>query len=574
MSDLQRNDYVLTDEEISGLVDKCVKFGCAATETDLYPYQLRLMRRILNSLMTNDGAEISALFARQGGKTETIAVTVATAMVLLPTFAKMPYFGDDIRIAKFKKGLRVGMFAPTQYQVDKIKDRTKARMQSESMREIFKEEFDWDLPEYSFLNLPNGSFVDARSCGPNTKSEGGTFELIICEECQDIDDFKILKSIHPTGAAVNATLIKIGTPTTRKGNFYDVCHRNKREGKFSEKAINAKPNHFEANYETISQHNPNYRLYLERELKSMDYDSDEFKLAYRLIWLIERGKYLNVRAFEECGIEDRDVMKVVDEKDKRKVKKFTRPAYPPTNDRSTDQQVASIDWGKTTDSTVVTVAKVFWDNPIYINEEQVRYFSHVQNWFEIQGDEHEEQLPAIYNFLDSYKIGKIICDATGRGDPLFSAIRLHYKPKDIIVEPFVFSSKSKNDGYKLMSQEIAAQRLTYPAGPGAQRQTKWRRFVKQMVDLEKSYRGNYMVVEAPRSGKRGRSASDSAHDDYCDSLMMLCYCINHDADARPAEIEIVDNLFLSPGAIAGLAGRQRNSITKNSRHRRRRGRRR
>lgn len=125
--------------------------------------------------------------------------------------------------------------------------------------------------------LSNGSFVTAISASDGSSVEGESFMLIIFEEAQDISNFKILKSLHPMGAAYNATLVKVGTPTTHKGNFYDVIERNKRD--FKSGAIKVK-NHFEYDGVVVAKYNPKYAQYLEKEKKRLGENSDEYQMSY------------------------------------------------------------------------------------------------------------------------------------------------------------------------------------------------------------------------------------------------------------------------------------------------------
>jgi len=79
----------LSKEFVNKLIDRCIEFMNALVGHELHPYQMPLARRIIESVLINDGEEITALAARQSGKSETIANTVATLMVLLPRLAKM-----------------------------------------------------------------------------------------------------------------------------------------------------------------------------------------------------------------------------------------------------------------------------------------------------------------------------------------------------------------------------------------------------------------------------------------------------------------------------------------------------
>ena len=122
----------LSKEFVKKLIDRCIEFMNALVGHELHPYQMPLARRIIESVIINDGEEVTALAARQSGKSETIANTVATLMVLLPRLAKMY---PDL-LGKFKGGVWIGMFAPVEGQVETLFGRTVNRLTSERALEI------------------------------------------------------------------------------------------------------------------------------------------------------------------------------------------------------------------------------------------------------------------------------------------------------------------------------------------------------------------------------------------------------------------------------------------------------
>lgn len=262
------------------LVSRIYNFCEVYSGRIMYPYQAQFSKRIIRSVLENDGAELTALFSRQSGKTETVAVTVGGLMIILPQLANMPMFLDDPRLQMFKDGLWVGIFAPTQRQAQTTYNRMKGRLQCKEAIAVL-EDPDFRL-EFATSNgqtvaLSNGSFCTAISASDGSNIEGESFKFIICEECQDISNFKIRKSIHPMGAAYNATMCKIGTATTYKGDFYEAIQRNKEEFKKGKLRLR---NHFEYNYKVVMKYNPKYAKYVEREKRSLGESSDEFRMSY------------------------------------------------------------------------------------------------------------------------------------------------------------------------------------------------------------------------------------------------------------------------------------------------------
>ena len=513
--------HVLTNQELLDLANKCFEFCLTSTGVDLYPYQREFGLRICQSIIMEDGDEITALFSRQAGKTEVVSWVVVGLCVILPTLAKMKNLKKDDRIAKFKDGLWVGIFAPSYELAGIMHSRMSSRMSSKQMQDVLKD------PDIGIalqggrkvLTLQNGSFVDANSAGPQANIVCKTYHIIICEETQDISNYKIRKSIHPMGASTNATMVKIGTPNQHKNEFYDACERNRK--KTAASGGTTLPTHFQYDYEYPARYNPRYGKYIEKEIERLGYDSDEFRMSYRLHWLLERGHFIAPEIFDACGIKENSKLR---KKIKGKYNHFKRNENTYNNDHHNENLVASIDIGRSNDSTVVTVGKVWWENPIMFAGED-RYYTHVVNWLEIEGDDHETQYPQILDFLAQFNIGSIIVDATGRGDPIYDRLHADLYEQNIQVVPFIFSQRTKHEGYTILYQEIKSERLTYPAADYSRSLKKWQKFVRQMYDLQKDWRGKFMDVHAPTK-KSKKSSSQDSHDDYADSLIMLCYLVN------------------------------------------------
>ncbi len=525
---------VLTDKEISKLADVCVTFSEQMTGITLHAYEREFAWRICFSLLREDADEITALFSRQAGKTETVAVIAVGLMVLLPVLAKVAP-GDE-RIVKFAKGLHAGIYAPNYEQAGIMWARMKTRLySSEAKRMMLDPDINIDLSGGGAENmvLPNGSFIDCGTASPQSKIEGKTYHLILLEECQDIASSKIRASIHPMAAATAGTLVKIGTCNKVRSDFYEACRRNKRHDVARGLVRSKKRCHFEYDYTVVQRYNPRYRKYVEKERARLGEDSDDFRMKYRLHWLMERGMFVNPDLFDECGIKEsgNDPFITVGRGKKKRKIIFTRPPNVVTYDPHTEGLVAAIDVGKQA-STIVSIGKVFWDGGVDYGG-SARYPVHLYNWLELHGDDHEAQHPQILEFLKNYRISQCVVDATGKGDPVYSRLAAELDKYDISVFPFIFTASSKDLGYKIFSQEISTRRFTFPAGSQATKLQKWKRFTNQMYDLEKDWRGQMMVVNKPKDDPEAR-------DDYCDSAMMLSWLVNAKGTM---EIEETSNPF-------------------------------
>ena len=470
----------------------------------MYAYQTQFSKRIIRSVLENDGAEITALFSRQSGKTETIAITVGGLMIILPEMAKMPMFADDQRLSMFKDGFWVGIFAPSQRQAQITYGRMKSRLQCKESVAVL-EDPDFRL-EFTTSNgqtvaLSNGSFCTAISASDGSNIEGESFKFIICEECQDISNYKIRKSIHPMGAAYNATICKIGTATTFKGDFYEAINRNKKE--YQEGKIRIR-NHFEYNYKVVMKYNPKYAKYIEREKRSLGEQSDEFRMSYNLEWIISRGMFVSIDKLEKtCG--DKFLNRVESD-------------YVATHVAGIDVGGGSAKNKNEADSTIITIVEVDWNNPVLMesstDEETgedivyLAYNTYIKDWKEIKPEEAEDyevQYQMIMEYLKNFNVAKIVIDAT-REASLGQRIRANVRSEVIL---FTFSTVSKSEIYKHLQTEISTGRARFPMGEETQNSVEYKKFIQQLGDLQKGYSGSNLVVSHPQ--ERG------AHDDYPDS---------------------------------------------------------
>lgn len=492
------------------LVNRIYNFCEAYSGRVMYPYQAQFSKRIIRSVLENDGAELTALFSRQSGKTETVAITVGGLMIILPQLANMPMFLNDPRFTMFKDGFWVGIFAPSLRQSQITYSRMKGRMQCKEAIAVLEDpdfRLQFTTSNGQTVALSNGSFCTSISASDSSNIEGESFKFIICEECQDISNFKIRKSIHPMGAAYNATICKIGTPTTFKGDFYETIERNKKDIK--ERKVRLR-NHFEYNYKVVMKYNPKYAKYIEREKKSLGENSDEFRMSYNLEWIISRGMFIDIEVLEKtCGDVYLDRV---------------------PNDHVANH-VAGIDVGggssknrDEADSTVITIVEVDWDNPVIMEttrDEETQqdivylaYNTYIKDWCEIKpeiAENYEEQYQIIMEYLSRFRISRAVIDAT-REASLGQRIQANVRFECVL---FTFGSKSKSDIYKHLSAEINTGRARYPMSPATKETPEYKRFTQQLADLQKWYSGSFMVVSHP--------AERGAHDDYADSWALAVW---------------------------------------------------
>ena len=474
----------LSIQFVEKLINKIIEFQEVLVGYPLHPYQMPLARRVIESVLINDGEEITALAARQSGKSETVANTVATLMILLPRLAKLY---PDL-LGKFKDGLWVGLFAPTEGQAETLFGRTVTRLTSERALEILGDpEIDDSAARIGGVTRmiklkKSGSTITMMTANPRAKIESKSFHLIVIDECQEADDFVVSKSISPMLAYYAGTMVKTGTPTTSKNNFYRAIQLNKRR----QTTRGARQNHFQWDWKDVAKFNENYSKFIKKETLRIGEDSDEFQMSYNCKWLLERGMFVTSGVMDELGDTSQEVVKVW----------HKTPV------------VVGIDPARKMDSTVVTVVWVDWDRP-----DEFGYYDHrVLNWLEIQGDDWEDQYFQIVNFLNNYDVLAVGIDANGVGDAVAQRMKILLPRCE--VHSIGSSQPEQSKRWKHLKALIDRRMVGWPAHAKTRRLRTWKRFYQQMTDLETKFQGPNFLAHAPDEAH--------AHDDYADSLAIAC----------------------------------------------------
>jgi hypothetical protein len=474
----------LSQKFVDTLIDKMMDFLKVLVGHDLHAYQKPLARRIMESVIINDGEEVTALASRQSGKSETVADTVATLMILLPRLAKLY---PDL-LGKFKDGVWVGLFAPTESQAETLFGRAVTRLTSERAVDIMGDvEIDDSAVRVGGVTRQlklkkSGSTITMMTANPRAKIESKSFHLIVVDECQEADDFVVSKSISPMLAYYAGTMVKTGTPTTSKNNFYRSIQLNRRR----QTTKGNRQNHFQWDWKDVAKFNPNYEKFIRKEMLRIGEESDEFQMSYNCKWLLERGMFITSSIMDDLGDTSQELVKVW----------HKTPV------------VVGIDPARKTDSTVVTVVWVDWDRP-----DEFGYFDHrILNWLEMQGDDWEEQYYQIVNFLSNYDVLAVGVDANGVGDAVAQRLKLLLPRAEVMSLTSSPSEQSKR--WKHLQALIQRKMIAWPSHAKTRRLRTWKRFYQQMVDAEVQYKGPNFLVAAPDESY--------AHDDFVDSLSIAC----------------------------------------------------
>lgn len=539
------SDFEVNTEKAENLIDKekltnadmeiiirgiILPFINIINECSLFPYQESLAFAICYHILLNDGKTLSALQARQSGKSHVISCVVLALGVLLPKFATL--FKDE-RFQRFKKGFTVGIFGPDYEKSGIIYGRIRESILNATAAKIFRDpDFNIDIKKVKGLKFPNGFKVDLRTASRGAKIEGATYHLVIIDETQDVDSYIIKKSIMPMLAWDNGNMVMIGTPIPEECYLSEMIVKHQLLDENNKLTKSDTRQHFQFDWKHVAKYNPKYKKFVENMIAMGEENTDEFRMAFNIEWLDSRGRFINADMLSACGIQKKDTLRETIYRGGRSIKTtFTRPHGTVSHDKKAADLVFGIDFGKDNDSTVITIAKVWWENPKLVGDEH-RYYTHIYDWFEFLGDDHETQYPQLLEVIRHFRCIRGICDATGVGDPIFSRLKKDLAADGIHVSGMVFTSLSKDNGFKLLQQELRAQRLTFPFSAKVRTYKKHKEFMKQTSQLVKEYKNGKLTVRHPKGNKY--------HDDYPDSLMMLCWCVNKEGDGR---ITVSDSPF-------------------------------
>ncbi len=498
------------DETSAEFVDELVKRIIVFTEefcdVELFPYQIPIAYRLIESVILGDGEEMTVVATRQSGKSEVLSNVMASLMVILPKLAKI----YPTWLEKFEKGFWCGVFAPVEDQADTVFSRIVSKLTSDHAVDFLLDPEIGDKATSGgargkgrIITLKHsGSLCRMQTCNPKAKIESKTYHFVLIDEAQEADEYMIAKSIKPMLAFNNGSICLTGTATRNKSYFYKMIQYNKR------RTVNGgrkfRPCHFEYDWKIAAKYNPNYAKFIAKEKLRIGEDSDEFRMSYENHWVLDKGMFVTEERLERLYDPSMAL-----------VKQWWRTPV-----------VVGIDVARSNDSTVVTVCWVDWDHPDPFGFHEHR----VLNWLEINNEEWEQQYFQIIDFLRNYDPLRIGIDSQGVGGAV--AERMQILLPDIEVIAVSSDSKTQHERWVHLTELIQREQLIIPGHSKARRTRGWKRFNQQMNDLEKIYRGPYMLAAAPEE--------KGAFDDYPDSLAIACSMTLH--DTLP-QIQVAENPF-------------------------------
>lgn len=252
------------------------------------PYQQRASIRLIRVVVKQLCQVLTWLWSRQCGKTECLSYSVAIITLLLfyqsltaaPIIDDFPD-GQEI-LMRFPKGFRVGIFAPKDESGDRDFSRIKPLIEKivrkhPELTITKSNEHVMTVMMFRGTDKERVLFhMELHSAAPTANVESGTFDLLVCEEAQDIEREMLLSKIDPMRANTAGSRIDIGTVGDIHCQFDEDIDFNKQY---------APENHLEIPYTIpVAENlgNGAYRKFVQEQIDRYGEDSLEFRRKFKL----------------------------------------------------------------------------------------------------------------------------------------------------------------------------------------------------------------------------------------------------------------------------------------------------
>jgi len=346
---------------------------------------------------------------------------------------------------------------------------------------------------------------------------------ILAHNCQDLGREKVQKSVMPMLASTFGTLIRVGTPNRNRSDFYTKIQQNiKHDRALPNKNKKTKRQHFEYNVKHViaakkvqfkkdeKKFHTLYAKAVERDRNTMGENSDSFRMAYKLDWLLDDGMFVTERGLQEYLYSKNRVFKKSNEVEEGK------------------HIIAGLDIAKKKNSTILTIGEM--DYPKLEVGEVIE--KRVINFTQLDKLDYKTQFEIIAEVLIEYKVDILFFDYTGVGTVLGDFL-IAYLEEIMILIPFVFSTPSKSEMWTLLDEDVYNKGISIPYHPSVRDTREIKRFESDAIGLSKKYVGKIMICQK----------TDGFQDDYMDSLGLMNLAGNFIWDEDDT-IEITKNILI------------------------------
>jgi hypothetical protein len=460
-------------------------FSAIVLGRPLRPYQVTIVRAIMEGIRTGKSQTYSVMMARQMGKNELSAHLEAYLLNL-----------------HRRSGGALIKAAPTL--------RPQAQISQRRLQQILDNPLNrgrWQARQGAIeLGRARAQFLSGQ---PTSNVVGATADLLLeLDEAQDLDEDKIQREFRPMASSTNAPIVLYGTAW----NTTNPLERQKQVNLDLERRDGLQ-RHFEYDWQALAALSPPYRAFVEAEIARLGLDHPLIRTQYRLLPLEDAGRLFSpaTRALLQ-GSHERLSAGQPGEIYVAGVDVAGQDADAIPGLLATGAAVGG------RDSTVVTIARLRW------NEEREPAIDVVQHvaW---SGADYPTQHHMLSHLLGTvFPCTQVAIDATGLGAGVASWLSSNLGGS--VVESFVFSAASKSRlGFTLLGLAGTGRcRLYRP--DGSTDAARWQQEIAA---------ARYEV--AANEQMRFYVPAAEGHDDYLMSLALCCHAATK--AASPPESAII-----------------------------------
>lgn len=383
-----------------------------------YPYQIEIAEAILDSVFQDKGLTFSVMLARQMGKNEISALVEAYILT---------HYTSNCTIVKA---------APTSKpQIVTSRLRLLSILECPELADRVWRSQGYIIGvanEAEDVSKQTGPCILFLSAGPDARIVGATASILLeVDEAQDVSVEKFNTHLRPMASTKNATTVLYGTAWSDDTLLAQIKAINQQL-----EARDGIRRHFEYNWRTLAEINPQYKKFVENEIDRLGREHITTRTQYRLetisgasFLLSDRQRHMLRGRHEWLDAPDDDYTG------------YFVAGIDVGGEATQKAGVAQTSWKH--DSTVMTIARVI-TNELDLASMQI---VHQVEW---NGKLYTEQYAHLVELCEQWNIRRLVIDATGLGDALASFLRARLG--EDVVTPFHFSRQSKSKlAYHMLS---------------------------------------------------------------------------------------------------------------------------
>ena len=424
----------------------------------LRPYQVEIGRAIFESVVRRRGLTFTVEIARQGGKNE---VSAQLEVLLLTLF--MERGGTAIKASPtFKPQALISM------------RRLQDRLGDAGFGGFWRREHGYMLR----LGQARAIFLSAEE-GANVVGQTASLLLEI-DEAQDVVKEKFSKDFRPMGAAHNVTTVLYGTAWDEATLLEEQKQLN-----LEQERKDGVRRHFRYDWESVAEHNPDYRRFVEGERERLGAEHPLFLTQYCLRSLRGGGNLLSPQ--QQAQLQGDHPRRHSPEPGATYVAGLDLAGgLPSDSENPASSAILSLSKDgasrQTQDATVLTIAELDFSVTDFAGKPRLKVAEHYR-W---QNVAHSELFPQLVDLLGNHwRCRRVVVDATGLGQTLAELLGTKLGRRTVV--PFAFTAQSKSRlGFELLAS-INAGRLKVYAGDGSEEHQE---FWTQMSQAEAHFRPN------------------------------------------------------------------------------------